>query len=442
MKKTTLRIVLAIVMVLVLLSTQLSAAGTQEKSGKPKIVVFTLKSSGQLNDAFEAFLGSVSNDLGFEFSVRYKGDNASEYLAKIQTAIAEGYKGIITMKDEGNTNEIVALCEENNVYFGNIWNNQGSSLNASSGGFNFLNSPYFVGGLTDCEDSMASEAAAYTSAVAKAYEALPADQKAGSIGFVTMPPAWQPNQVSACEAMYQTLKSSYKIPETAFAVNGIAKRAEQQMVGGTPVPAGSYIWPSMDITSKKLESKYFDQNPNLKLLISTLAYSFINPALDSANKLATVKVWVTGFDNEPALINNFGTKGNKTYQGSRTAPIESLAMPLVQILDKLAGNSYPDKEAAMAEFKTITNANKFRLRNLQLNASPTMVITDDAGMDAYLNHNVYGTAKGSDSLVDAATLKSLMVTYNSKATYADLVKTFTTNSSLISMEKVLEHAKK
>jgi hypothetical protein len=213
------------------------------------------------------------------------------------------------------------------------------------------------------------------------------------------------------------------------------------MVGGTPVPAGSYIWPSMDITSKKLESKYFDQNPNLQLLISTLAYSFINPALDSANKLASMNVWVTGFDNEPALINNFGTKGNMTYQGSRTAPIESLAMPLVQILDNLAGNAYPDKEAAMAEFKTITNANKFRLRNLQLHASPTMVIIDDAGMDAYLNHNVYGTAKGSDSLIDAATLKNLMVTYNSKATYADLVKTFTTNSSIISMEKVLEHAK-
>ncbi len=422
-------------------------AGDKEQEQKYKIVVFTLKSSGQLNDAFEAFLGSISEELGFEYSVRYKGDDGSELLSKIQTAISEGYQGIITMKDEGNTNEIVALCEENGVYYGNIWNNQGSSLNASSGGYAFLNSPYFVGGMTDCEDDMATEAAAYCDAVAKAYAALPEDQKEGSIGFVTMPPAWQPNQVTAVEGMYQKLKASeaeggYGIPDSAFAVNGLEKRQEEERFAGKPVPAGSYIWPSMDVTSKKLESKYFDTNPNMQLLISTLAYSFINPALDSANKLSSMRVWVTGFDNEPALINNFGTKGNQTYQGSRTAPVESLAMPLVQILDKLAGYSYPDKEEAMAEFAEITDENKMKLKNTQLKYSSTMVITSDEEMDAYLNHNVYGSAKGEDSLVDAATLKELMVTYNSGATYEKLVETFSNNSTLVTMEKVLENANK
>lgn len=412
-----------------------------------KICVFTLKTTGQLNDAFNAFLGSLSDELGFEYSVRYKGVDASEYLGKVQTAISEGFDGIITMKDEGNTNEIVAMCEENGVYFGNIWNDQGASLNASSGGYAFLNNPYFVGGLIDCEEDMATEGAAYCEEVAKAYAALPEDKKAGSIGFVTMPPAWQPAQVPAVEKMYRKLIASkedggYALPESAFALNGVEKRTQKEFFGGLQMEAGTHIWPSLDVTSRKMESKYFDTNPNLKLLISTLAYTFIDPALDSANKLTTMQVWTTGFDTEPALINNFGTSGNQTYQGCRTAPAEALAMPLAQILDKLAGHSYPDKEAAMAEFSEITDANKFRLKGLQLKPSSTIVILSDEEMDAYLNHNVYGTANGTDAMIDAEALKKLMVAYNSEATFESLVEAFSNKSTLLTMETVLKNAGK
>lgn len=416
-----------------------------ETKKKYKIIVFTLQASGQLNDAFAGFLAGVADELNFEYDVRYKGETASEYLGKVQTAISEGYNGVIAMKDEGNTNELVALCEENGVYFGNIWNNQGASLNASSGGYAFLNSPYFVGGLADCEDSMAPEAAAYTVALAEAYYDLPEEEKVGVIGFTTMPPMWQPNQVSAVENMYQLLKAStdeggYGVPESAFAVEGLETREEQAFIGGKPVAAGTYIWPSLDVTSMKLASRYFDQNPNMQLLISTLAYTFINPALDSSNKLTGMKVWVTGFDNEPALVDNFGTLGNQTYQGCRTAPIESLAMPLVQILDKLEGNAYPDKEEAMKAYAEITDENKFALKDYQINPSPTIIIINDEALDAYLNHNVYGTTQGEDSLLDAEMMKQMMVTYNSQASYRELVEIFSGRSTVINMESILKRA--
>lgn len=444
MKKTR-KTLLALVLTAVMLTAAFALPA--QAAGENKIVIFTISASGSLNAAIDAFLGSLSNELGFTYEVRYKGDNASEYLTKVETAISEGFNGILTMKDEGNTNEIVALCEENGVYFGNTWNNQGASLNASSDGYAFLSSPNFVGGVTDCTDEMSVESAAYCRAVSEAYYALPDDQKEGSIGFVTMPPAWQPAQVPAVENMYRTLlapesEGGYGIPESAFAVKGLETRVEEGRFAGKPVSAGTIIWPSMDTTSKKLESKYFDENPNMKLLISTLAYTFINSGLDTAGKLDSVKVWCTGFDNSDALINNFGTKGNATYQGCRTAPIECIAMPLLQILDKLNGYSYADKDAAIKALGEISDANKFQLKNIQLKPSSTIVILSDEEMDAYLNHNVYGTGKGEDSLIDAEFCKQLMVTFNSSASYEQLVNAFSKDSTALDMQAVMAHAAK
>jgi hypothetical protein len=294
---------------------------------------------------------------------------------------------------------------------------------------------------------MAVEGEVYCAEVAKAYNALPEDKKKGSIGFVTMPAKWQPAQIPAVEKMYQHLiastdKGGLGIPESAFALSGVEKRAQQEEYSGKPVGAGTYIWPSLDVTSKKLESKYFESNENLQLLISTLAYTFINPGLDSANKLTSMKVWTTGYDTQPALIDNFGTKGNKTYQGVRTAPIECVAMPLIEILDKINGKSFADKEAAMAEFAQITDQNKFKLKNLQIKPSSTIVIINDEQMDAYLNHNVYGTAKGADSMIDAAALKQLMVTYNPNATFEGLLKAFSGKDSVLTIDAVLKKAGK
>ena len=418
-----------------------AAESTAPTTVKGKIVIFSISSAGTMNEAIDAFFGSLSKELNFDYEVRYKGDDAADYLSKVQTAISEGFNGIITMKDEGNTNEIVELCEENGVYFGSTWGNQGSSLNASDAGYAFMNNPFFVGGVTDCEEDMATEIRVYCEKIAEKYFALPENERAGSIGVVTMPAAWQPQQIPATEQFYQTLLSDYDIPESAFALNGVEKRTEAAMYSGKTVEAGTYIWPSLDTTSRKMESKYFDSNPSMKLLLSTMSYTFLNSALDSANKLSTIKVWCTGFASDSALVDNFGTKGNQTYQGVRTAPIECLAMPLAQILDKLNGNSYTDKEAALAKFAEITDQNKFGLKALQLNSSSTIIITNDEEMDGYLNHNVYGTLKGSDSMVTADDLKELMVTYNSAATYADLVAFFSGDSSNLTIEKVLEMAK-
>lgn len=421
---------------------EVSDEAKEANGGKTwKILVLSLKQSGSLNDGFGGALDALAAELGFEYEVRYKGDDGSEMLSKVQTAIAEGFNGIILTKDEGNTNEIVSLCAENGVYVGNIWNNQGSSLNASSGGYAFLNNPYFVGGLVDCEEDMATEGAAFAKAVAEAYESLPEDKKEGSIGFVTMPPAWQPAQVSAVEEIYQSLLNDYGIPESAFATEGVEKRTEEEMVGGKTIAAGTYVWPSLDVTSKTLESKYFDNNPNMSLLISMLAYTFLNAGLDSANKLDSIHVWCTGFDNEAALVENFGSKGNQTYQGVRTAPVESVVMPLIQIIDKLNGHSYADKEEELAKYAEITAQNKYGLKDLMLKSSPTVVIINDEQMDAYLGGNVYGTGNAADSMLDVETVKQLMVTYNENATFEELVKQFSNESTVISMDKVLEMGK-
>lgn len=413
--------------------TVVYAGEVQPAVGDHKICVYTLKATGSIVESVDAFLGSVCDDLGFSYEVRFAGDDAATLLSNVEGAIAEGFDGIISMTDKGNNAAILELCEESDVYFGGTWSNQAASLNSSDAGYNILKSDHYVGSLADGNDAYNAEIAEYAAQIAEFYNALDAEAQEGSIGITTNPSKWTPGQQIAAQNMYETLITEYEIPESAFATATISQRAEEETYAGTKLEAGTWQFPQVDVSSFALPSAYFQSNSNLQLICSFASITYIEPALQTAGLHGKVKVWTCGYEAEDYLLNNFGEEGDQTYQGFRTAPIEDVAYPLVQILDKLNGNSYADKEAQLAEYiETMDSdmAAKFGIKSYMIPYSSSIIVTNNDQFNAFKDSYVYGNADGSCSIVTSADLQNLMVTYNPEATYADLVAYFSEDGAL------------
>lgn len=395
--------------------------------GSYKICVYTLKATGSIVDAVDAFMGSISNELNITYEVRFAGDDAATLLDNVQTAIAEGFNGIISMTDKGNNAAILELCEESGVYFGGTWSNQGSSLNSSDAGYDILKSAYYVGSIADGRDDYEGEVLSYAKAIADEYNALGEDEKEGAIGITTNPSKWTPGHQIAAQNMYETLTTEYGIPDSAFATETISPRSEDETYAGTTLEAGTWQFPQVDVSSMSLPAAYFQSNSNLKLICSFASITYIEPALQNANLHGKVKIWTCGYESEDYLMNNFGTQGDQTYQGFRTAPIEDVAFPLVIMLDKLNGNSYADREAKISELVEAMDSEmsaKFQLKSYLIPYSSSIIITGDEAFEKFVNNYVYGNGDGQCSIVSADDLKNLMVTCNPDASYEELVAFF------------------
>lgn len=444
MKQQKMMKLLAGILVLSFIIVGFSAPNALAKDKPYKIMAFSFRPSGAVPEAFNAYLKSLEDELNFKSEVRFAGHQGAQLYKNVESAIAEGYKGIIILTDKGNTNELVDLCAQNGVYLGSAWHNQGASLNTSKAGFNFLGNEYYVGTISDGPDDMSASFPIYAGEAAKRFNQLSDAEKKGSIGLATMPIAWQPAQQSAVELAYQTLRGKYNIPESAFATQGtqVSVRKKDMRIGGAMLKAGTIQWPGMDATTRSLPTTYFEENPSLKLLISAVPYNFLEASLQTADLHGKIMVWTSAFDKQDALIKNFGTGGDQTYQGTRTCPIEVIAYPLAQILDKLAGHSYPDKEAFRGQYygKKIEK-NNFKLKGYMILASSDIVLTTDAHMDAFANHYVYGTGNGADNILPASELKKYMKTYNPDATYKALKEKFSVNGDL-KIEKLMATVKK
>ena len=399
-----------------------------------KICVFTLKATGSIAESVDAFMASVSPGLNIDYEVRFAGDDAATFLDNVQTAIAEGYNGIISMTDKGNNAAILELCQENGVYFGGTWSNQGSSLNSSDAGYEFLKNKYFVGSIADGRDDYQQEVDEYAAQIAERYETLDDSEKEGSIGITTNPSKWTPGHQIAAENMYETLTEEYGIPDSAFATETIEKRAEDETYAGVTLPAGTWQFPQVDVSSKALPDAYFQSNSNLKLICSFASITYIEPALQTAGLHGKVNVWTCGYEAEDYLLDNFGTAGDQTYQGFRTAPIESVAFPLVIMIDELNGNTYSDRDEQLdtliSAWENGDVSAKFELKNYMIPYSSSIIVASDAQFDAFKNSYVYGDGNGEDSIVTSDDLKKLMVTCNLEATYEDLVEYFSYEGNL------------
>ena len=175
MKKQTVKILTFILMFSLLIVGIIAPMAMAES--KPKIVVFVFRPSGVIVEAFKAYIKSIEKELDFVGDVRFCGHQGSDLYKNVESAIAEGAKGILYLTDKGNTNEIVDLCSRHGVYVGGAWHNQGASLNTSKAGYNFLVNKFYVGHITDGPDDMSTSFPIYAKIVAAKYNKLNAADK-------------------------------------------------------------------------------------------------------------------------------------------------------------------------------------------------------------------------------------------------------------------------
>ena len=149
---------------------------------------------------------------------------------------------------------------------------------------------------------------------------------------------------------------------------------------------------------RPMDSTYFTKHPGIDAIISMCAGSFVYPTMVSAGVSDTMKLFAAGYNDGDNAI--FGSKG--AYQQEIVCAQESITYPLVLLLNKINGVSFPDQPAE-AERKSCS----------------TFIINSDEDL-AKFEHSIYLSYKAEDALLSPEDVLNLTAFGNPNATYADL----------------------
>ena len=131
---------------------------------------------------------------------------------------------------------------------------------------------------------------------------------------------------------------------------------------------------------------------------------FIYPAMKSAMANGTcsadTKLVTGGFDNDEAMIADFGNDG--TIQVLMFSACENMIFPFVLIDNALTGNQYADLDT------TIIDSEKY-------------IIDSAEDMENVLTKGFLGTADTANMQISWEEVEQLLTRNNPDATYADLV---------------------
>ena len=156
---------------------------------------------------------------------------------------------------------------------------------------------------------------------------------------------------------------------------------------------------------KPLDSTYLSSNPKLDAIYSICAAAGnVYPTLVAAGK-TNIKLYTTGFEGTDDAA-NFGTSGNKSYQGIMFSSPEAIVYPLVQLIDKLNGKSFSD---APKESQRIDSAE--------------IIVSNDKQMETIKSKSIYYSGNFSNSLLTGKDVRNLCASYNKDATYTKLLET-------------------
>jgi len=154
-----------------------------------------------------------------------------------------------------------------------------------------------------------------------------------------------------------------------------------------------------------LDSTYFSKHDGIDAIFCFAdGYTFVYPTMVSSGINGRIKLFCAGYGE--GSDQNFGSKGNGTFQQEAVSAIEAVIYPVVLLVNKLNGVSFPDQPAE-AERRSCFS----------------MIINSDEDMDAFVNHSFYITGKMENALYSPEQVVSMTAVANPNATYADLVST-------------------
>jgi hypothetical protein len=149
---------------------------------------------------------------------------------------------------------------------------------------------------------------------------------------------------------------------------------------------------------KPVDSTYFNKHPNIDAIVAFKAGSFVYPTMVSAGVADTMKLFAAGYNDGDDAV--FGSKG--AYQQEMVCAVESITYPLVLLLNKINGVSFPDQPAE-AERRDCS----------------TIIINSDEDLEKFKG-SIYLSFKPEDALLTPEEVLNLTAFGNPDATYAGL----------------------
>ncbi len=346
---------------------------------KCSIGVALYSDNGPAADSVKAYLAALSGPLNceFKYTVLTQTDEAAN-LTKIQELIASGVDGIICTMDMGMP-AIVEECEAAGVYLGGYLSDYDTSFTQNYDVV--FRSPNFVGTVADgdCSDNLTAGHIFFDSLME--YNERNADAPLTHISMCVFP-AWAFPQ------------------HQVYAAQLVADIEEYNKTAATPITIDP-LDPETDVLMfSPADSTYFTKHPGIDAVMSLCGSNFIYGTMVGAGVDKTIKLFGAGYtagDNE-----NFGTRGTGTFQQSVVSACEAVVFPLVLLINKINGLSFPDMPE-VAERRSTSR----------------IIINSEEDLAIY-EHCIYMTNNIEDALLSPEEVLN-MTAINPDATYAALV---------------------
>ena len=349
---------------------------------KATIGVGLYSDTGPAPDSTKAYLSSLEEALNVKFiyTLLSQTDEATN-VTKIQELIASGADGIICTMDMG-MDAILKECADAGVPLAGYLCDFDTSFNTNFDGV--FGHKYFLGTVADggCGADLKRGYDFFDSLME--YNERNADKPITHVACTTFP-AWAfPYQRQYVDQFVEKVNEyNAANPDKAITVDPFNEETDVLMFS-------------------PLDSTYFTKHPGIDAIISICAGEFVYGTMVSAGVDKTMKLFAAGYtegDN-----NNFGTRGNGTYQLELVCAPESITYPVVLLINYINGVSFPD-QPAVAERRSCTS----------------FIINSDDDM-ALFEKSIYLTNNPQYALLSPQDVVNLTAVANPNATYANLVE--------------------
>lgn len=357
--KKILSTLLALALLLSLVPTAMAADGNLEGI---KIGIVGYQESGEPVTAINNFMTALGEATGMEY-IYVCGSSYDEQtnLTHVQNLISAGCNGIIMCMDSA-MEAVMEECTLAGVYVAGFLCDMETSYEM------LQTQPNFLGTVCD---------GAYDNSIygQKMAEMVIADGMK-NVGMLTFPLRYYPHKAEAIAAFKAT-------------IDAYNETAEEKIVVSEPE----------ELSFSMLNPTYFANHPDIDSIVS-FAASFVYPTMIAENR-TDLKLYTVGFESEESFLDSMrsGMVRVQTY-GNTEAAMYSVAL----LVNAIQGNRYPDQpETADRQ-----------------DASVVFVSTPEE-IDAVMTKSFYLNPVMENSFLSVEDCKNMILSYNSNATYADLI---------------------
>lgn len=350
---------------------------------KAKIAVALYEDSTEFAKGMQDYITYLGEAMNVEITYGlFSQQDEAANVATAQQLISSGVDGIIGTTDVG-TASIIKECEAANVFYASYLCDCNTSFNTAHD--EVFGSEKFLGAVADgyCADKTTA-ANVYFDSLMGYNEAHP-DAPLTHLAM-TIFPEWAWPAQAACAQKFTELIDEYnKTAETQITLDPLDEAVD--VLQFAPV-----------------DSTYFSKHAGIDGIISFAdGATFVYPTMVSSGVDKTIKLFSSGFSKD--LAANFGSEGTQTFQQVMGPPIDSVAYPLVLMVNAINGVQFSDAPEKAERID-----------------SSLLVANSDESMAKMMKY-LYATYEPKDAFLTAEDIVNLTAIANPDATYAGLVET-------------------